>query len=53
MEQNGWIRSEWVRTATNRKAKFYRLSPSGKHLAEVEKSFSQLVHGVQSLMQYA
>ncbi|MBB5061516.1 transcriptional regulator [Granulicella aggregans] len=54
MEQNGWIKSEWALTETNRKAKFYRLSPAGKkHLADAENSFNQLVRGIRSLMQYA
>lgn len=54
MEQNGWIKSEWAITETNRKAKFYRLSPTGKkQLAEAEKNFDQLIRGIRSLMQYA
>lgn len=54
MEQSGWVKSEWALTETNRRAKFYRLTPTGKkHLAEAEKSFDQLIRGIRSLMQYA
>lgn len=30
LEQRGWIDSEWRRTEENRRAKFYRLTSSGK-----------------------
>jgi PadR family transcriptional regulator, regulatory protein PadR len=54
MEQSGWIRSEWKLTETNRKAKYYRLTPIGrKQLLEAEKSFEQLVKGVNAVLRYA
>ena len=54
MEHQGWISSEWGLTDTNRKAKFYRLSPAGrKQLAKEEKDFEQLVEGVQAVLRYA
>jgi transcriptional regulator len=54
MEQSGWISSEWALTETNRKAKYYRLTPVGKKkLQEVEKSFEQLVKGVKAVLRYA
>src|SRR3954453_489506 len=44
MEQSGWIRSEWKMTETNRKAKYYRLTATGKkELHGAEESFEQLV----------
>ena len=30
MEQRGWLAAEWGYTEANRKAKFYRLTPSGR-----------------------
>ena len=30
MEQRGWLAAEWGYTGANRKAKFYRLTPSGR-----------------------
>lgn len=54
MEQNDWISSEWALTETNRKAKYYRLTPVGKkQLQEVEKSFEQLVKGVKAVLRFA
>jgi transcriptional regulator len=54
MELNGWIRSEWKVTDTNREAKFYRLTAAGqKELQKAEKSFEQLVKGVRAVLRYA
>jgi DNA-binding PadR family transcriptional regulator len=54
MEQSGWIRSEWKVTETNRNAKYYRLTPVGrKQLLEAEKSYEQLVKGVNAVLRYA
>jgi transcriptional regulator len=54
MEMSGWIRSEWKVTETNRKAKYYRLTPAGqKELEKVEESFEQLVKGIRAILRYA
>jgi PadR family transcriptional regulator, regulatory protein PadR len=54
MEQSGWISSEWALTETNRKAKYYKLTATGrKQLQEAEKNFEQLVKGVRSILRYA
>ncbi|PYT83259.1 MAG: PadR family transcriptional regulator [Acidobacteria bacterium] len=54
MEMSGWIRSEWKVTDTNRKAKYYRLTPAGqKELQNAEKSFEHLVKGVRAILRYA
>jgi DNA-binding PadR family transcriptional regulator len=54
MEQSGWIRSEWALTETNRKAKYYKLTPAGrKQLQVAEKSFEQLVQGIRAMLRYA
>jgi PadR family transcriptional regulator PadR len=54
MEQSGWIRSEWARTETNRRAKYYTLTAAGRRqLQEVERSFEQLVKGVRTVLRYA
>jgi transcriptional regulator len=54
MEQEGWVRSEWALTETNRKAKYYRLTPVGqRQLEQAEKSFEQLVTGVRAVLRYA
>jgi PadR family transcriptional regulator, regulatory protein PadR len=54
MEMSGWIRSEWKVTDTNRKAKYYRLTPAGqKELQKAEASFEQLVKGIRAILRYA
>jgi len=54
MEQNGWIASDWALTETGRKAKYYKLTASGrKQLQEAEKDFEQLVKGVRAILRYA
>ena len=54
MELNGWIRSEWKVTDTNREAKFYRLTAAGqKELQKAEKGFEQLVKGIRAVLRYA
>src|SRR3977135_4317705 len=54
MEQSGWIRSDWALTETNRKAKNSKLSVAGrKELQEAEKSFEQLVKGINAILRYA
>lgn len=36
MEHQGWIASEWGESENNRKAKFYRLTASGKRRLQTE-----------------
>ena len=54
MEQSGWVRSEWAITETNRRAKYYTLTPVGrKQLQQAEQSFEHLVKGVRTMLRYA
>ena len=54
MEQDGWIRSEWAVTETNRRAKYYRLSAAGRQkLQQAVQSFEELVKGVRAVLRYA
>ena len=54
MEQSGWIKSEWALTETGRKAKYYKLTATGKkQLQEAEKNFEHLVKGVRAILRYA
>jgi PadR family transcriptional regulator PadR len=54
MEQSAWIESEWAMTETNRRAKYYRLTASGRRqLQQAEESFDQLVKGVRAVLRYA
>ena len=42
LEERGWVESEWQRSENNRKAKFYKLTRSGrKQLAEEAREWQQ------------
>ena len=52
MEQEGWIASAWGITESNRKARFYSLTPTGQsQLEEEEQSWARLIGGVASVLQ--
>jgi DNA-binding PadR family transcriptional regulator len=54
MEQCGWLSSEWALSEINRRAKFYKLTAAGrKQLALEEKSWDQLMKGVQTMLRFA
>jgi PadR family transcriptional regulator, regulatory protein PadR len=51
LERAGWIDSEWHRTENSRRAKFYRLTASGKKQLEVETAdWSRRVAAVARLL---
>src|SRR6202047_5383924 len=53
MEQSGWIASEWAVTETNRKAKYYKLTATGKkQLLATEENFEQLVKGIRAMLRF-
>jgi transcriptional regulator len=54
MEQSGWLSSEWALSESNRRAKYYKLTAAGrKQLIEAEKSWEQLMKGVQTMLRFA
>jgi PadR family transcriptional regulator PadR len=54
MEQAGWISAEWQVTATNRKARLYRLTREGrKRLTEQEHKWGQLGAAVNKVLRFA
>ena len=54
MEQSGWLNSEWALSESNRRAKYYKLTFAGrKQLVEAEKSWEQLMKGVQTMLRFA
>jgi PadR family transcriptional regulator PadR len=54
MERSGFIRSQWALSETNRRAKFYLLTPAGKkHLLAAERSWVDVVKGVQAVLRFA
>jgi PadR family transcriptional regulator PadR len=53
LEQQGWIASEWAMSEAARRARFYRLTPTGrKRLAEEEANWSNLTAGVAKVLRF-
>ena len=54
LEQEGWIDAEWGASENNRKAKFYRLTRSGrKRLEEETASWTRLAGAVARVLETA
>jgi len=51
METRGWLKSEWGTTDTGRRARFYRLTKTGRaQLAAESESWDRLTLAVRSVM---
>jgi len=51
MEARGWLSSEWSVTETGRRARFYRLTRSGRaQLAAEQESWARLTLAVRAVM---
>jgi transcriptional regulator len=51
LEQKGWIDSEWRNTENNRRAKYYRLTPSGRRALGAEtSSWRRYVESVELIL---
>ena len=54
MEQHGWIAAGWQMTATNRRARVYRLTRAGeKQLTEQREKWARLTRGVAKVLRFA
>ncbi|HEX3644611.1 MAG TPA: PadR family transcriptional regulator [Vicinamibacterales bacterium] len=54
LERRGWIAAEWKASATNRRAKYYRLTPAGKkQLAAKRSKWELMVRTIGRLMRPA
>ena len=54
LEQQGWLKSEWIMTETGREAKAYGLSASGKkQLAKELESWARLSSAIQLVVKEA
>lgn len=52
LERQDWITSEWRVTENNRRARFYRLTPSGKkQLAEERRNWQRLSQAVNFVLE--
>lgn len=51
MEERGWLQSEWARTDTGRRARFYELTREGqRQLAAETASWARLTTAVESVL---
>lgn len=49
---NGWVTAEWGETESNRRARFYRLTPAGrKRLSAEAAGFDRMVSAINAIMQ--
>ncbi len=54
MEKRGWLESEWGLTDSNRRAKFYRLSPAGrKQLRQDARTWVEYAKAVFAVLKAA
>src|SRR5262245_7008796 len=54
LEKKGLIKGEWEISSTNRRARFYRLTPSGKKQLDLERSkWEQMAAAITRVMQPA
>src|SRR5262245_40652255 len=52
LQRQGWIASEWRTTENNRRARFYRLTASGKkQLAEERRNWERLSRAVNLVLE--
>jgi PadR family transcriptional regulator PadR len=50
----GWVKAEWGISETNRKVRFYRLTPAGRRQLETEMNdFDRVLAGIQAVLQKA
>jgi PadR family transcriptional regulator PadR len=53
MEQEDWITSEWALSDTNRRVRFYKLTPKGKRqLAQEENDWMQTTAAVTKVLKF-
>ena len=54
MQLKGWVSSEWGQTPTNRRARYYTLTPAGRRqLAQEVAQFDRVLAAIQRVMRTA
>jgi len=54
LQDNGWIESEWGQSENNRRAKYYKLTKTGRKQLEAEsKGWHQMCLAIRQIMQTA
>ena len=52
LEQEGWLRGTWGESENNRRAKFYELTPDGRHrLGEERANWAQAVGAITKVLE--
>jgi PadR family transcriptional regulator, regulatory protein PadR len=52
LEQRGWLRAKWGVTGSNRRARFYAITPGGRRRLDVEKAaWRRITATMQALLQ--
>ena len=50
----GWVKAEWKTTETNRRARYYTLTPTGRKQLGIERSeFEQMIAAISRVLQNA
>lgn len=50
----GWVKAEWGISETNRKVRFYKLTPEGRKQLQSEiEDFDRILQGIRSVMSRA
>jgi transcriptional regulator len=51
---NGWVDAEWRLSGTNRRARFYTITPAGREHLETEMAeFGRVIHAIQQILEPA
>ena len=51
---NGWVKAEWGASESNRKARYYTLTASGRKQLTVEREqFSRMIHAIHKVLEMA
>jgi transcriptional regulator len=51
---NGWVKAEWAASESNRRARYYTLTPAGrKQLATEREQFNTMVGAIQKVLEMA
>jgi PadR family transcriptional regulator PadR len=54
MEQEGWVTSQWETTESHRRARYYRLTTTGrKQLKNEEEKWTKLTNAVAQVLNFA
>jgi len=54
LERRGWVRSEWKQTESNQRAKYYRITPTGRKQLLADMGLRQkMVQAVGAILESA